>query len=401
MDASILYLPSAIVLGALHALEPGHAKTLTAAYLVGTKGTHRDALILGVSVAFAHSIVVVLLAVTGVWLGQEAFTDRAMYWLSVASSLIVILLGCYLLYRRWPRNARLHSPEHDHANAESRHLAPDPFRFSFEKAAGVLAIVETSAGERFRLELAGETAISGATVRIIRPHNFVEELAMVRQLDGGWESDKAPAEPHEFDAMLELETAERTQELVFRMTEPAGHEHAHSDHCHGTHHIHNGLDVDEIAHARAHAATLPDYVQRGERPSVGQIMAFGAAGGLVPCPAAVTVMLLAISVNRAGNGLLMVLGFSIGLAITLVGIGLAVVTGLKALGSQDRFAWLSRRAPIISAAVVVLSGGAALAIALIVNQSHSAKWRGGKQCKSGRLNCYGRSPRPDLEMYGT
>src|SRR5271166_5322015 len=53
VEASILYLPSAIVLGALHALEPGHAKTLTAAYLIGTKGTHRDALILGVSVAFA------------------------------------------------------------------------------------------------------------------------------------------------------------------------------------------------------------------------------------------------------------------------------------------------------------------------------------------------------------
>ena len=97
------------------------------------------------------------------------------------------------------------------------------------------------------------------------------------------------------------------------------------------------MDADELAHARAHAATLPDYVQRGERPTIGQIVAFGAAGGLVPCPAAVTVMLLAISVNRTGNGLIMVLGFSIGLALTLVGIGLAVVMGLNALGSQGRF----------------------------------------------------------------
>jgi hypothetical protein len=66
----------------------------------------------------------------------------------------------------------------------------------------------------------------------------------------------------------------------------------------------------------------------------------------------------------------MVLGFSVGLAITLVGIGLAVVMGLNALGSKGRFAWLSRRAPVISAAVVVLSGAAALAIALIGNHSH-------------------------------
>ena len=132
----------------------------------------------------------------------------------------------------------------------------------------------------------------------------------------------------------------------------------------------HGLDTDELAHARSHAATLPAYVQRGERPTIPQILAFGAAGGLVPCPAAVTVMLLAISVNRSGNGLIMVLGFSIGLAITLVGNGLAVVMGLNALGSHGRFAWFSRRAPVISAAVVVLSGVAALVIAVTINSEN-------------------------------
>jgi ABC-type nickel/cobalt efflux system permease component RcnA len=110
--------------------------------------------------------------------------------------------------------------------------------------------------------------------------------------------------------------------------------------------------------------------QRGERPTIAQIVAFGAAGGLVPCPAAVTVMLLAISVNRTGNGLIMVLGFSIGLAITLVGIGLAVVVGLNALGSRGRFGWLSRRAPLLSAGVVVLSGFAALFIAVAGDRLH-------------------------------
>src|ERR1035437_1518716 len=103
MDASLLYLPTAIGLGALHALEPGHAKTLTAAYLIGTKGTKRDAILLGLSVAFAHSIVVIALAILGVWLGKEAFTDKAMYYLQIASGILVILLGTYLLYRRWPR----------------------------------------------------------------------------------------------------------------------------------------------------------------------------------------------------------------------------------------------------------------------------------------------------------
>ena len=363
MDVSAVYFPSAVILGALHALEPGHAKTLTAAYLIGTKGTKRDAALLGLSVAFTHSIVVIVLAVLGVWLGKEAFTDKAMEWLQVGSGVIVVLLGCWLLYRRWPRkaagagNARHEHGGHVHG-AEGHHHAPEPFRFSGERVAGALSIVDTAGGERFRLDVPAALPLDEATVRVMRPHDRVEEHALVRGADGAWLSTEVPAEPHEFDALLELRCGDHRQELVFRMTEPAGHDHAHG-HDHG-----EGLDADEAAHARAHAATLPDYVQRGERPTALQIITFGAAGGLIPCPAAVTVMLLAISVNKTGNGLLMVVGFSIGLALTLVAIGMAVVMGLNALGSTGRFGWFSRRAGVISASVVILSGAAALGIAL-------------------------------------
>ncbi|HEX7673983.1 MAG TPA: hypothetical protein VF412_07425, partial [Bdellovibrio sp.] len=63
-----LYFPTALALGALHALEPGHAKTLTAAYLIGIKGTKRDALLLGLSVAITHSFVVIAISVAALWL---------------------------------------------------------------------------------------------------------------------------------------------------------------------------------------------------------------------------------------------------------------------------------------------------------------------------------------------
>jgi nickel/cobalt exporter len=225
--------------------------------------------------------------------------------------------------------------------------------------------VDTPQNERFRLEISSSSPVSGATVRIMRPRNVVEKHELVRQPDDTWVSEEGPEEPHEFDALLEIESAGQRQELVFRMVEPVDHHHNAHALAHDP-----GLDADEVAHARAHAATLPDYAQRGQRPSVLQILAFGAAGGLVPCPAAVTVMLLAISINRMGNGLIMVLGFSIGLAITLVGIGLAVVMGLNALGSRGRFGWLSRRAPVISAAVVAISGATALIIALTGSHSH-------------------------------
>jgi nickel/cobalt exporter len=161
-----------------------------------------------------------------------------------------------------------------------------------------------------------------------------------------YQSAEAPHEPHDFSAQLRIRSAEGPEEvLCFAMHEP--HEHGHDN-------------LDDEAHARAHAADLPDYVSRGDRPSAWQIVTFGAAGGLIPCPASITVMLLALSVNATGLGLITVLAFSCGLAITLVGVGLAIVAGLSRLAQTGRFAAVTRHASLISAFVVLLSGAMAL-----------------------------------------
>lgn len=81
---------------------------------------------------------------------------------------------------------------------------------------------------------------------------------------------------------------------------------------------------------------------------------------MIPCPASITVMLLALSIGKFGAGLFAVAGFSIGLAVTLAGIGLAVVVGLSKLQGTGKFHWVSKNAPVISAGVVMLSGLAAL-----------------------------------------
>lgn len=355
MDASALYFPSAVMLGALHALEPGHAKTLTAAYLIGTKGTRRDAILLGLSVAATHSLVVVSLAAVALWLGRETFTDHAAYWLQVGSGAVVVLLGLWLVWKRWPRS----TPEPGHDHAGEHHHAPEPFVFEGQIARGTLSIVGTDAGERFQLDCSGPAALESATVRILRPGNHVEHHALAAQsgTPGRWQGTDAPAEPHEFDALLELGRAGQREELPFHMAEPAGHSHSH-----------DGLDED--AHARAHAASLPAYVHQGLRPTVLQILAFGAAGGMLPCPAAVSVMLLAVSIGRSASGLVLVLGFSLGLAVTLVAVGLAVVAGLKAISSTGRFHALSRNAGILSASVVILSGLASLGVAFLGTHTH-------------------------------
>ena len=177
--------------------------------------------LLGLSVAFTHSIVVILLAVKGVWLGNEAFTDKAMYGLQIASGVIVILLGCYLLYRRWPRHSQppAHHHEHDHSHA-THHHAPDPFKFSNANTSGTITIIDTTEGERFCLELHSNATLLAATVRIMRANNDVEEHVLARQPNGLWISEKSPSEPHEFDAMLELKLEGERQEIVFHMSEP-------------------------------------------------------------------------------------------------------------------------------------------------------------------------------------
>src|SRR5947199_7571150 len=124
---SLLYFPSAVALGALHALEPGHAKTLTAAYLIGTKGTKRDAVLLGLSVAATHSIVVVGLSAAALWLGKEAFTDQWMRWIQTGSGVVVIVLGAWMLWRRLALLARVKRAKADAQQHVHHHGAPDPF----------------------------------------------------------------------------------------------------------------------------------------------------------------------------------------------------------------------------------------------------------------------------------
>ncbi len=341
-----LYFPTALTLGALHALEPGHAKTLTAAYLIGIKGTKRDALLLGISVAFTHSLVVIAISVAALWIGRETFTQDVTHWLQLGSGVIVVCLGAWMLVTRI-RHMKRAQVEHHHPH---HHGTPDPVRMENDFCRGTLEIIETEAGERFRFK-ADEIKQGGSIRVLINRVNGLEVLELFPGTDDPSEflSSVAPEEPHEFAAEFEIRVGQKHEVFPFEMHEPEGH------------HDHRLMSDDE--HARAHAATIPDYAKRGERPTWQQILAFGAAGGMIPCPASITVMLLALSIGQFASGLLAVAGFSLGLAVTLVGIGLVVVAGLNRLKGSGHFHWVSTKAPIVSAAVVMISGLAALLFA--------------------------------------
>src|SRR5581483_819974 len=96
--AAWLYLPVAVALGALHALEPGHAKSLMAAYIVAIRGTPGQAVALGIAAAVGHTIVVWLLAFAAFAFGRRYIAEEAEPWLAIVSGLLVILLALRMFW---------------------------------------------------------------------------------------------------------------------------------------------------------------------------------------------------------------------------------------------------------------------------------------------------------------
>jgi nickel/cobalt exporter len=208
----LLGLAAAFGLGAMHALSPGHGKTIVAAYLVGSRGAFKHAIFLGGMVTFTHTISVFLLGLTTLFLSQYVLPERIFPVLGVISGVSIVWIGSLLLYRRARR---------------LRH----------------------------------------------------------------------------------------------------GHSHAHS------------------------------HIPEGE-VTAGSLIALGASGGLVPCPSAMVLLLSSIALGRVGLGLLLLIAFSAGLAIVLMGIGVLVLYAKQLLPDSRKAAAhpAFRVVPVLSAALIVCIG---------------------------------------------
>ena len=98
----VFLLLAAFAWGAVHALSPGHGKTMVAAYLVGTRGTARHALALGATVTVTHTIGVFALGLVTLVLSQYVLPEQLYPWLNLASGLLVVLVGTPLILFFWP-----------------------------------------------------------------------------------------------------------------------------------------------------------------------------------------------------------------------------------------------------------------------------------------------------------
>jgi ABC-type nickel/cobalt efflux system permease component RcnA len=107
-------------LGAVHALSPGHGKTIVAAYLVGTRGTPKHAIFLGAMVTFTHTITVFLLGLTTLFLSRYILPERIYPVLGAISGASIVWIGAVLLYKRI-QAARDYGHEHTHDHHDHHH----------------------------------------------------------------------------------------------------------------------------------------------------------------------------------------------------------------------------------------------------------------------------------------
>lgn len=118
----LLGLLAAFGLGSMHALSPGHGKTIVAAYLVGSRGTLKHALFLGSMVTFTHTLSVFLLGIGVLFFQQYVVPERIIPVLGAVSGMSIVCIGAYLLYRRTMQLAG-HGHEHHHVPEPEREFA--------------------------------------------------------------------------------------------------------------------------------------------------------------------------------------------------------------------------------------------------------------------------------------
>lgn len=117
------FIPSAILLGALHGLEPGHSKTMMAAFIIAIKGTIKQAVMLGLAATISHTAVVWLIAFGGMVISKRFTAQSAEPWLQLISAVIIIGTAFWMFWRTWrgERNWLENMHEHDHAHHHHDH----------------------------------------------------------------------------------------------------------------------------------------------------------------------------------------------------------------------------------------------------------------------------------------
>ena len=281
-----VFIPTAILLGALHGLEPGHSKTMMASFIIAVRGTVGQAALLGLCAALSHSLIVWALAAAALKFGKELIAEQAEPYFMLLSAAVVIGV-CIWMFLRTRRD--------DEAAKAHRHAPHGGKIINTGHGIVELEVFETGVPPRFRLHaydhaMAVQSFDAHDTVAIetIRPDGTRQTFDF--QPSGGFlESTQEIPEPHDFEAVLSMGHGDHVHRFEVSFSED-DHDHARGDHGHGHHHYHAHDVGDELlggdgtyqdAHERAHAEDIKRRFD-GQKVSTGQIAMFGLSGGLVP-----------------------------------------------------------------------------------------------------------------------
>jgi len=363
-----LFIPSAILLGALHGLEPGHSKTMMAAFIVAIRGSVTQAVLLGLAATASHTLVVWLIAIGGMYLWQGI--DAAVFerYFQLASAATIIGIALWMLWRtRQDQQAAKDAAGDDHrrkghdghhSHSQPGHPHGEDVR-RIDTGHGVISVEVFENGVPPRWRIRSERGHGWHAKDIVmtteRPDGTRQGFAFIERNDYLESIEEIP-EPHAFMARLSLGHGNHSHDYDLVFTEGHGHDHAH-DHLHEEL---RGLDIAtdgyQDAHELAHANDIRRKFQ-DRKVTTWQIVLFGLTGGLIPCPAAITVLLLCLQIKQFSLGFVLVLCFSIGLAITLVTVG--ALAALSVRHATKRWTWFStvaRRAPYVSSLLIIAIG---------------------------------------------
>ncbi len=328
LTALLIGLVVAFFLGAAHAMSPGHGKTIAAAYLVGSRGTPLHAVFLGVTVTITHTFAVFIFLIV-INVAQQYFLPEQIFpWLGFLSGLMIVVIGLALaaqrgrpLWNAWRSRAAQVSHERAHALGVPHPHAHAP-------------------AEGLALAMAGATTAEGAFGST--------HLHPVGPAGHTHDQDHDHSHDHDHD-------------------HDPSHEHDH-DHAHGHDHDHaHSHDAGVQQHAdgtHSHGLFGKPHTHLpadGQKVTLGSLLALGITGGIIPCPSALVVALAAVRVGRIGEGLLLLVAFSAGLAVVLTVIGLLMVYARRYM---DRLPFNSGLLQPLSVVSALLVAGLGLILAV-------------------------------------
>lgn len=353
------FIPTAILLGALHGLEPGHSKTLMAAFIIAIRGTVMQAVMLGVAATLSHTAIVWGIALGGMYLWRGIAPEALEPWFQLVSGLVIIAMALWMLWRvREDRRLALLASGHDHHEHNTHdhghaHGHDETRRIDTGHGVVELSIFEEGVPPRWRLKTlsGGAWFARDVTVTTERPDGTTQKFTF-RDRAGYLESFDEIPEPHQFMARVSLGHGGHSHDYDLGFVEGTGHDPLHEQQTG----LQLATDGYQDAHELAHANDIRKRFQ-DRKVTNWQIIVFGLTGGLIPCPAAITVLLLCLQVKEFTLGAVLVLSFSIGLAITLVTVGAAAALSIRYASTRvSWFSTLAQRAPYVSGLLIIVVG---------------------------------------------